>query len=36
MAQIFIELNKEIVNIVKLQYYVGLEDMIHMAMKMKK
>jgi len=32
----YIGLNRDIVNVVKLQHCVELEDMVHMAMKVKR
>jgi hypothetical protein len=36
MARIFNELNREITNVVELQHYVEVKNMIHMATKMKR
>ena len=36
MAQFLHGLNKDITNLVELQHYVELEDMVHMAMKVEK
>lgn len=36
MAQFLNGLNKKIANIVELQYYVELEDMLHVATKVKR
>ena len=36
MAKFLAGLNREIANIVELQHYVELEDMIHMAMKVER
>ena len=36
MARFLAGLNREIANIVELQHYVELEDMVHMAMKVKR
>jgi len=36
MARFINGLNKDIVNVVELQHYVELEDMVHMAMKMER
>ena len=33
MTRFLTELKKEIANVVELQYYVELEDMVHMGMK---
>ena len=36
MGQFLNGLNREIVNVVELQHYVELEDMVHIAMKVKR
>ena len=36
MARFLAGLNREITNVVELQHYVELEDMIHMAMKVER
>ncbi|PKI31255.1 hypothetical protein CRG98_048354 [Punica granatum] len=36
MARFICDLNREIVNIVELQHYVELDDVVHMAMKVEK
>jgi hypothetical protein len=36
MARIFNELNREITNVVELQHYVEVKNMIHMATKIKR
>ena len=36
MARVLAGLNEEIANVVELQHYVGLEDMVHMAMKVER
>jgi hypothetical protein len=36
MARFLNRLNREITNVVELQHYVELENMIHMAIKMKE
>ena len=36
MARFLASLNREIANIVELQHYVELEDMVHMAMKVER
>jgi hypothetical protein len=36
MARLFNELNREITNVVELQHYVEVKNMIHMATKMKR
>ena len=36
MARFLASLNQEITNVVELQHYVELEDMVHMAMKVKR
>ena len=36
MARFLNGLNRDITNIVELQHYVKLEDMVHMAMKVEK
>ena len=35
MARFVVGLNREIANLVELQHYVELEDMVHMAIKIK-
>jgi hypothetical protein len=36
MTRLFNELNREITNVVELQHYVEVKNMIHMATKMKR
>ena len=36
MARFLVRLNREIANLVELQHYVELEDMVHMAIKIEK
>ena len=36
MARFLNGLNRDIANIVELQHYVELEDMVHMAMKVER
>ena len=36
MARFLNGLNREIANVVELQYYMELEDMIHMAIKVER
>ena len=36
MVRFLAGLNREIANIVELQHYVELEDMVHMAMKVER
>ena len=36
MARFLVGLNREIANIVELQHYVELEDMVHVAMKVAR
>lgn len=36
MARFLTELNREIANVVNLQYYVELEDMVQMDIKIEK
>lgn len=36
MARSFYELNSGIVNVVELQYYIKLEDMIHVAINLER
>ena len=36
MARFLTRLNREIQNVVELQYYVELDDMVHMAIKVEK
>ena len=36
MARFLAGLNREIANIVEIQYHVELEDMVHMAMKVER
>ena len=36
MARFLASLNREIANIVELQHYVELEDLVHMAMKVER
>jgi len=36
MTRFFNDLNKEIANVVKLQHYVELKDMVHMATKVER
>ena len=36
MARFLNDLNRDIANIVELQHYVELEDMVHMAMKVER
>ena len=36
MPRLLTALNKEISNVVELQYYMELEDMVHLAMKMER
>jgi len=36
MIRFLNSLNCEIINVVELQYYVGLEDMVHMTTKVEK
>ena len=36
MARFLAGLNKELANMIKLQHYVELEDMVHMAMKVER
>ena len=36
MARFFNGLNRDIANMVELQHYVELEDMVHMAMKVER
>ena len=36
MARFFNGLNQDIANVVELQYYVELEDMVHMAIKVER
>ncbi|PON41316.1 Zinc finger, CCHC-type [Parasponia andersonii] len=35
MSRFFVGLNREIVNVVELQHYMELEDMVHMAVKIE-
>ena len=36
MARFLVGLNREIQNVVKLQHYVELEDLVHMTIKIEK
>ncbi len=36
MARFLSGLNRDIANIIELQYYVEIEDMVHMAMKVER
>jgi hypothetical protein len=36
MARSFYELNSGIVNVVELQYYIKLEDMVHVAINLER
>ncbi|KAH1082800.1 hypothetical protein J1N35_022561 [Gossypium stocksii] len=36
MAKFLVGLNRDIANIVKLQYYVKVMDMVHMAIKVER
>ena len=36
MARFLSGLNKDIVNVIELQYYMEIEDMMHMAMKVER
>jgi hypothetical protein len=36
MARFLSGLNRDIANVIELQYYVEIEDMVHMAMKVER
>ena len=36
MARVFNGLNRDITNVIELQHYVEIEDMVHMAMKVER
>ena len=36
MVKILASLNREIANIIELQHYVELEDIVHMAIKIRR
>jgi hypothetical protein len=36
MSRFLIGLNRDIANVVKLQHYVEIEDMVHMAMRVER
>ena len=36
MARFFSGLNRDITNVIELQHYVEVEDLVHMAMKMER